>query len=153
MKEKILGWLFSSYSARLEKDYVHKMQLFKASVDYRDLVRERLKGVRPGHPDDIEDALRSRIGNMDTPERLDFLSKAHAIAISMVFLEVNTDIMSRAMRRAALHAGDIEEVNFQRATINGIQLAEEEFNGLSALYLESKKEKEEMTLEEKLEVL
>ena len=146
--EKILGWVFKDYKLRLEKDYEHKVQLFKASVDMQDVLRERLKGVRPMHPDDNATWLRDKVASMESTERLDFLSKAHAVHTNKVFKEVILFLLTESMRKTTLEAADIIEVNFNRATINGLQLLEEEIETFSTMYIEEKKLQEIMTTQE-----
>jgi len=62
-------------------------------------------------------------------------------------------LMTEAMRKATLEAGDIVDVNFQRATVNGLMLLEEELSNLSSTYLEEKKLQELITIEESYEVV
>lgn len=150
--EKILGWLFRGYVRRLDEDYRQKERVLKASLDIKDIVRERLKGVRPGHPDDVN-WLNNKIASMELPERLDFLSKAHAVSHNDTFKVVTEYLMVEAQRKATLDAVDIIDVNFQRATINGLQLLEDELERLASMYLEEKKAHELMTIQESHEVI
>lgn len=150
--DKILGWVFKNYKRRLDDNLQQEIRLFKASVDIKDVVRERLKGVRPGHPDDNL-WLQDKINAMDLPERLDFLSKANAVVENRTFKEVVTFLMTEAQRKATLLATDMDDVNFQRANINAFMLLEEQLNNLASQYFEAKKEQDLMTLEEKLEII
>ncbi len=150
--DKILGWVFKDYKRRLDDNLQQEIRLFKASVDIKDVVRERLKGVRPGHPDDSQ-WLQDKVNAMDLPERLDFLSKANAVVENNTFKEVVTFLMTEAQRKATLLATDMDDVNFQRANINALMLLEEQLINLSSQYFEAKKEQDLMTLEERLELI
>ena len=153
MQDKILGFVFGGYKRRLDEDYNNKVQLFKASGDIKDVIRERLKGVRPGHPNENPTWLNTYILSLDTPERLDFLSKLHAASKNEPFKKVVDYLISEAQRKATLEATDIIDVNFQRATINGLMLLEEELDYYANLYIEEKKAKELLTPEEGFEVI
>ena len=148
MKDKLLAWLFADYKRRLDENLMLEKRTFKASVDIKDILRERLKGIRPGHPEENRAWLANYVASLDTPERLDFLSKLHAMSKNEAFKVVNDYLMTEAMRKATLEATDIIDVNFQRATINGLQLLEEEVEYYANMYLEEKKAKDLMTFEE-----
>ena len=153
MKEEILGWVFKDYKRGLDESLMLEKRVFKATGDIKDIVRERLKGIRPGHPDENSNWLAVHISNMEKPERLEFLSKAHTILKDTTFKVVMEYLMTEAMRKATLEAGNIVDVNFQRATINGLMLLEEELSNLSSTYLEEKKLQELITIEESYEVV
>lgn len=153
MKDTILGWLFADYKRRLDEDLMLEKRLLKASGDIKDIVRERLKGIRPGHPEENSSAFAGYIASLETPERLDFLSKLHAVSKNKPFEKLCEHLMSEAMRKATLEATDIVDVNFQRATINGLQLLEEELAHYAGIYLEEKKAKDVMTPEDSHSVI
>jgi len=153
MKDEILGWVFKDYKRGLDENLMLEKRVFKATGDVKDIVRERLKGIRPGHPDENSNWLAVHISNMEKPERLEFLSKAHTILKDTTFKVVMEYLMTEAMRKATLEAGDIVDVNFQRATVNGLMLLEEELSNLSSTYLEEKKLQELITIEESYEVV
>ena len=153
MLEKIQGWVFMGYKRRLDEDYNNKVQLFEASGDLKDIIRERLKGIRPGHPSDNPSWLNNYIVSLDTPERLDFLSKLHAVSHNEAFAKVIEYFMSEAQRKATLGTDNMGEVNYQRANINSLMLLEEELEYYSKLYIEEKKAKDLLTVEESFEVI
>jgi len=153
MRNEILGWVFKDYKRGLDENLMLEKRVFKATGDVKDIVRERLKGIRPGHPDENSNWLAVHISNMEKPERLEFLSKAHTILKDTTFKVVMEYLMTEAMRKATLEAGDIVDVNFQRATVNGLMLLEEELSNLSSTYLEEKKLQELITIEESYEVV
>lgn len=153
MKNKLLAILFKEYKQKLDEKYQLDISLFKATVDEKYIVRERLKGVRPGHPDSNSNYLIDKVNSMETPVRLDFLSKAHTLQGSTVLKEIIEFLMTECMRKATLEASDIVEVNFQRATVNGLSLLEEEILRFSSLYKEEMKRKELMGEGEEFEVI
>lgn len=138
---KIIGWLLKGHVRRIAEQYkrnaYNEVEAYKASLDVKDIVRERLKGVRPNHPDDTT-RLQNLIASMDDVERLAFLSKAQDIVKSKAFQEVSLSLIIESEHKAMLHATSMEEVNFNRATINGIALLQEEFESLSTMYSEEK---------------
>lgn len=145
--------MFRGYKRRLDEDYNNKVQLFEASVDIKDVLRERLKGVRPGHPNDNPTWLNTYVLSLETPERLDFLSKLYAVSKNEAFTKVIEYLMTESQRKATLEAENMGEVNFQRANINALQLLEEELDYYAKLYVEEKKAKELLTVEEGFEVI
>mgnify|MGYP006921376270 CR=1 FL=1 len=153
MQDKILTFLFKGYKRRLDSDYDNKVKLYEASVDLKDVLRERLKGIRPGHPDENPSWLNNYILSLDTPERLDFLSKLYAVSNNEAFKKVTEYFMSEAMRKSTLETDNMGEVNYQRANINALMLLEEELDYYAKLYVEEKKAKELMTKEEEFEVI
>lgn len=153
MLEKIQGWVFSGYKRRLENDYEDKVRLFEATVDIKDIVRERLKGVNPKRPDENQASLMTLVASFETPERLDFLSKAYTIAENTTLKTVTDYLLTECMRKATTESEDMGDVNFQRATMNGLMLLEEELGNLAGMYLEEKKLQELMTPDERLSAL
>ena len=153
MLNTILGWVFRGYKRRLDDDYKNKVQLFEASVDIKDMLRERLKGIRPGHPSDNLTWLNTYIVSLDTPERLDFLSKLYAVSHNEAFTKVVEYLITESQRKATLEADNMGEVNYQRANINALMLLEEELDYYAKLYVEEKKAKELLTVEETFEVI
>lgn len=153
MQNLILGWVFRGYKRRLDEDYTNKVQLLEASVDLKDILRERLKGIRPGHPSDNPTWLNTYISSLDTPERLDFLSKLYAVSKNEAFTKVIEYLMSESQRKATLEADNMGEVNYQRANINALMLLEEELSYYAQLYVEEKKARELLSIEETFEVI
>jgi len=152
MKEKILGWVFKDYKRGLDENLMLEKRMFKASVDAKDVVRERLKGIRPGSPQENSTWLLSYVAGLPKPERLEFLSNAHTIITGNKAFKVVVDyLITEAMRKATLEADSYESVNFQRATINGLELLEEELSYLSRVYEEVKKLHDLITVEESFE--
>jgi len=146
--EKVLTFLFKDYKNRLDENYRLEKRAFEAGVDIKDIVRERLKGVRVVHPDK-RSWLMDTIAQMERPERLDFLSKAHSAGENKALTTVIDFLLTESQSKSALDARDMVEVNFNRATANGLMLLEEQIAVLSQMYTEEKKREELMPPEER----
>jgi hypothetical protein len=156
MKNKILGWLFKSYAEGVKEDgrktLELQMEAFKATFDVKDLIREKLKGIRPSHPDD-DTVLQTHLAGLDDASRLAFLAKAHAVITNETYQVVIKSLIVESLHDAMLNAGDMTEVNFNRATINGLILVEDELMTLDKMYLEEQERTKKMTEEERLSAL
>ena len=148
MKHKLLGWLFKGYVRKLNRESEHTLELqmeaFKATLDIKDLIRERMKSIRPRHPDD-DTILRNHIAGLDDEDRLSFYSKAHQVTKNKAFQIIVESLLAEFQQKAGLYADDMTSVNFNRAGVNGVQLLEEELTGLSATYKKEQKERQKMT--------
>ena len=156
MKDKILGWLFKGYAKRLKEDSRNTLELqmeaFKATFDVKDLIREKLKGFRPSHPDD-DTVLQTHLASLDDPSRLGFLSKAHEVITNETYQVVIKSLIVESLHDAMLNASDMAEVNFNRATINGLILVEDELMTLDKMFLEEKEKLKIITEEERFSAL
>jgi hypothetical protein len=156
MKEKILGWLFKGYVARLKKDsresFDLQIEAFKATFDVKDLIRARMNSVRPTHPDS-NTILSDHMAGLDDESRLAFLAKAKDVTSNETFKIVTLSLLVELEQRAGLYANDMTEVNFNRASINGVQLIEDELVGLTSTYYKEQEEREKMTENERLSAL
>jgi len=152
MKNKLLKWLFRGYAKGLDEQASLKEEAFNATFDVKDLIRERLKGIRPNHPESGT-ILENHLKGLDSGERLVFLSKANEALKNETLQVVMKSIIIESEHKAMLEAGEMVSVNFNRATINGAMLIEEELEGLKSMYKEETKDKEKMTEEEKFNPL
>lgn len=156
MKEKILGWLFKGYVAKLktnsEASLELQMEAFKATLDIKDVVRERMKSVRPTHPDS-NTILSDHMAGLDDVGRMSFLSKAKDVTTNETFKIVTLSLLVELEQKAGLVADDMVEVNFNRASLNGVQLIEEELISLTSTYYKEQEEQKKMTEEERLSAL
>jgi len=152
MKEKILSVLFKEYKEKLDTEYNNKIRLYEATLDTRDVVRERLKGVRPGHTEN-GNFLLNRIAAMSLSDRLDFLSKAHAVVDNQSVKDIIEYLITECMISSTLLAESMVDVNFQRATINGLELFEQEIQFYAKMYEEEKKRSDHITREDSLEAI
>ena len=125
MKEKILGWLFKGYAQKLKREsdraFNLKWEAYKATFDVKDLIRARMKSVRPTHPD-ANTILSDHIAGLDDESRLAFVAKAKDVTNNETFKVVVLSTLVELEKKASLEANDMVEVNFNRASINGVQL-------------------------------
>jgi hypothetical protein len=153
IKEKILGWLFKGYVKKLKEETEHTLELqmeaFKATLDIKDIVRARMKSVRPTHPDS-NTILSDHIASLDDVGRTSFLAKAKDVTSNETFKTVVISLLVEFQQKASLFAGDMTEVNFNRASINGIQVLEEELVELTTTYYKEQEENKNMTENERL---
>lgn len=156
MKDKILGWLFKSHVKRLKESSETALELqmeaFERTLDVKDLIRERLKGIRPNHPEE-NTILQNHISTLDDASRLVFLSKAHEVMENPTAKLVMESLMIESEHKAMIEAVDIVDVNFNRASINGLMLYEEEMERLDTMYKTEKEQQKEMTDAERLSAL
>lgn len=157
MKDKVLSWLFRGHAKRLKAEYQDQLDLkldaFKATFDIKDLVRERLKGIRPNHPED-NSILQNHIAELDDVSRLAFLSKAHDLVKNNNTFKIVVDsLIVEQEHFSMLNASDMVDVNFGRASVNGVMLVEEEMNRLAGMYLAETEGNKMMTDAERLSAL
>ena len=154
--EKLLGWLFKGYAQKLKADSERSLELqmeaFKATLDIKDVIRARMKSVRPTHPDS-NTILSDHIAGLDEVGRASFLSKAKDVTSNEAFKTVALSLLVEFQQKASLFANDMTEVNFNRASINGIQTLEDELIGLTSTYYKEQEERSKMTKEERFSVL
>lgn len=130
-----------------------ELEAYKASFDIKDIVRERLRGIRPNRPDE-ESILQIHLAGLDDASRLAFLSKAYDIIKNNETLKtVILSLIVEAEHKAMIYSVDMEEVNFNRATVNGIMVLEEELLRLGNMYVDEKELSKDMTEEERLSAL
>ena len=156
MKEKILGWLFKGYVAKLNREssdtYKLQMEIFKATLDVKDVIRIRMNSVRPTHPDS-NTILSDHMAGLDDESRLSFLAKAKDVTSNETFQTVVLSLLVEYQQKASLLSVDMNNVNFNRASINGIQTLEEALQDLTATYIKERKERTKMTEEERFSAL
>ena len=153
MKNKILEYLFRGYSKdikiKAEEASELKFEAYKATLDIKDLIRERFKGIRLNRYDD-NTILENYLGSLDDNTRLAFLSKAHdVIKNNEAFKIVCESVLVESEHKAALYSEDMADLNFNRATGNGVVLIEEELGRLSSMYITEKDKNLPMSEEEK----
>ena len=174
MKDRILGWLFPKFVEKTKqearKDVAESIQIgidaYKATLKPQDAVRERLKGIRPNHPESRLASIDEKLGDMDEASRLAFLSNIFDIwkknvdnedkeqeEIAMPLKLVLESLMIDQFHATALEAGDMTEVNFGRATVNGLILLEDELERLANVYLEERNRNKTMSEEEEFSAI
>ncbi len=157
MKNKILAWLFKSYAKKVNDEAQSTLELkidaFKATLDIKDLIRERLKGIRPNNPED-NSILQNHLAGLDDLTRLAFLSKAYDILENnTTFKVVLESLIVEQEHFSILHSDGMSEVNFGRATINGVMLVEDTLSTLKTMYLNEKDNNKVITKDESFEVI
>lgn len=157
MKDKILEWLFKGYTKKL-RDHAKELaelqfEAYKRSLDIKDLIRERYAGVRPQHPEN-DTVINEHLASLtDDVSRLAFLAKAKDLTNNEAFKVIKESIIVEAQKQASFYSPDMVDVNFNRATLNGIMLMEEEAEKLTALYIKEKEASDKMSDEERLSAL
>jgi len=139
--DKLLKLIFSKKTLALETEYRFRIKAEEdrlQNLDIRDVVRERLKGLRPKRVNDLD--LYDEIVSMSKSERLGFLSKVYEIQNNEQFKRICDEIIKEQMLKIAKESGTMEEVNFARATINGIEIIEESIKVFSDFYLKERSE-------------
>lgn len=101
--------------------------------DLTAMVRAQLKGL---------DVNVDFFASMQEDTKAEFLGSAHKVFTEPAFKRVMDVLKNRQIEFSMLQAEDWEGVKFGRATINGIALVIEEFEELSAAYLETVQPKE-----------
>lgn len=153
---KILGWLFKGYARRLKESTDSTLELqmeaFKASIDPVKLIRERLKGVRPNHPDDGS-ILQNHLASLSDYDRLSFLLKAHEVINNESFKMLITSLIVEEEHDSMMYSENMVAVNFNRATINGFMLVEENLQNLDVMWKEESEKNKVMSEEERLSAL
>jgi len=150
--DAILAFLFKGYSRRIREMHHNLFEDYKSTLGVKDLIRERLKGIKPNNPED-NTVLQNYLNSLDNNERLAFLSKAHEIVKNKTFRIVVESQIIESEHKAMVQAEDMNQVNFNRATINGLMLIEEELIGLSGMYQEEKDGLEKLTEQERTSVI
>jgi len=153
---KILGWLFKGYVSTLKKESREsnklQMEAFKATLDIKDLIRVRMKSVRPTHPSS-NTILSDHIAGLDNESRMSFLAKAKDVTNNETFKTVVLSLLVEFQQKASLYSVDMEDVSFNRASINGLQTLEEELQGLTGTYYKEQEERTKITDEERFSAL
>lgn len=106
---------------------------YKASVSIADMVRENLKGFDPKLFDTEED-LPHILGEIE--EQDSFLGKVYSLKKNDTINTIINYIIRNQISFSATQAKDLNEINFGRATINGLELFRDEINRLATIYEE-----------------
>lgn len=156
MINKILEFIFSKYTQDIKRKAYEsadlRFEVYKSTLDIKDLIRNRCKGITLNRPDELS-LVENHLSSLDENSRLAFLSKAYdIIKNNETFKLVVDSLLVDSQHKASLYSSDMAEVNFNRATANGIMLLEEELGRLSSMYL-SEKINQPITEEEKHEII
>jgi hypothetical protein len=152
IKHKIARWLLADEVAKVDMEreafitmqgrYERLIKDFSAQTEnytIQDLTRENLKGL------DTRTLLNEDglIDMMDDEELDGFLAKAKDLDRNHVFKKICAYIKRTQIQQTVLAAGNMNEVNFGRATINGVSLVEDMLASLLILYEERHSEEGE----------
>ncbi len=156
MINKILEFIFKKYTQDIKKKAYEasdlRFEVYKSTLDIKDLIRNRYKGITLNRPDELS-LVENHLSSLDENSRLAFLSKAYdVIKNNGTFKLVVDSLLVDSQHKASLYSSDMSEVNFNRATANGIMLLEEELGRLSSMYL-SEKINQPITEEEKHNII
>lgn len=139
LKDKLRNWLFAdrlkelkareaaleSRRQQIEKEYSEKALLH--------LVRRKYKGYNPskliGGQEDV-------LHDIPEGERLGFLGDLADVIENDSFRTLMEDLYTKQLITTSLESEDIDEVNFGRATINGIKIVEESLERYANIYYE-----------------
>jgi len=154
MFNQMLVFLFKGYARKVRKqaedEFNLKLEAYKASLDIKDLIRERFQSVRIGHPND-DSLVITHLASLDDASRIAFLSKAYdVIEKNETFKMVLNSLLIDSQKQASLYSEDMVNVNFNRASVNGMMLIEEELSNLAGMYIREKEDNKQMSTEEKL---
>lgn len=142
MRKIIKTWLVKRYLAdELAELQVQKVALEaeKRSLDIVAIAREQLGGINPrlinkkntvkGIPDKVWSTLGGEI------EQEVFIKNVHGTLYNNPSLKVIIDYLTqKQVIHAITRASDMAEVNFARATINGLALLADQINDIEAEY-------------------
>ena len=141
LKERLRAYLFTGEYDKLERyrnqimsDY-ERMQHerkrayndMRAEVSIIDLVREVMKGFNPRDLDSEEELLEM----LEDEDSVDaFLAEAKKLTENTALPKILAYIERNQIQYSARDAKTLEEINFGRATLNGIQLLRDELASL-----------------------
>lgn len=123
--------------------YRHERELLaqrRQNLDITTLVREKLHGFDPTA---LEGDYQDIMETIPEEEEADFLSQFHDLEKNDALKRLFTFLKREQIFHAVKAAPSMESVNYNRATLNGIAVVEEEIGRLHALYLERHAKEEE----------
>lgn len=130
-KRKIATFLFADYKAELDTIHNAVLEADRKSLSVADLIREQLKGFNPQVLDENTDVLETFLFEAEKDE---FMAKIKEINNNPHFFALLDFLVKEQLLFLAKEANDLSQVNFGRATINGISLIKEEVQRISRLY-------------------
>lgn len=152
VRDSAIRWLAGGYLKRKEEELQAQFDIAYATVSVKDLVRERLKGIKPNNPEE-DTKLNNYLASLDDNDRLAFLSKAYDMVRNKTLSIVIESLIVESEHKAMMYAEDMAEVNFNRATINGLTLLEEKILYLAGMFKEEQERAVKMSPEEKFSPL
>lgn len=139
LKEEVAGInlqrdAFKQASEQLT-DREKSFEIHRNKVTYSDMMRESMKGFNPllldyvGSEDDILDSITEKEESVS-----DFLSNIKSISRNPAFKSMCKWIIRNQIIFTALDSENMDQVNFGRASVNGVKLVEDEVNRLALVY-------------------
>jgi hypothetical protein len=144
MIEKLKKIIFRGEYARLKRETqwaeaTKEMYAKKLDQALISLLREQLKGFDPKLLDSDSD-IEDWYGDIDS--RTVFLEACHELFKNPARKAIQDFLKRNQLQHSVIEATDLQEINFGRATINGLTLFEEEVERLNTIYLAEHPEKE-----------
>lgn len=139
LKQKLRSWLFADEQVAYEAR-VMAMKQMQESANIVTLARQQLAGFDPALIKDREDLL-SKHENEDSVNT--FLEQVHELAKSEVLKEIVDDLVAEQVVYGQKNAESLQQLNFSRATVNGLQLLLEEIERYHAVYVDRTSPEEE----------
>lgn len=128
-------WVFAEERATWDAQ-LKSLEKKRKELDARDVVRDRMKSYNPRRfkGSDLIDSVELN-PEMDTNA---FLSRVHELSKNKEFRYITDYLVHTISEHIIRHAGTQEEINFNRYSINGIELIEEEIQELEDEYQKRK---------------
>lgn len=140
MITRIKSWLRARLFATDELLLAARREALEAqykSVDIVRLTREQLNGFNLPKIDATEIAIGDITDTMTEVQRKEYYAAAHDLYKNETFRKICDFLVSKQVLHIATSARDITEVNFNRATINGISLIWDELKTAEGIYLKN----------------
>jgi hypothetical protein len=144
IKKKFRDYIFKDYRDLLDSQTKAIKDLYQAKIDnatINDLIREQLKGfdIKLLNLDNSHDVWTDLAGE----EEVDvFLTKCHQLRENESLNKIIDWLIREQMIFMSQESNSVQELNFGRATINGLSLFREKVVELDKLYVERHKPEE-----------
>lgn len=133
IKTFLIDWLFKEYKQELSKELQDNISSLGKAITIEASLREQLKGY-DYRSIDVDVAIEEMVEDDD--DLLNFLKDVHDLSENEALRKIRKYIIAEQIDSSIKYAEDMAQVNFGRATINGLALEEKEIERLNALYLE-----------------
>lgn len=130
IKTLLKHWVFAEEQSQWDARFA-ALERRQEKLDVKDVVRQRLQSYRPGKFK--ENSSLTAFKGVEGEEN-EFLARAHEVYDSKVLEHLADFVTARLTEHMARYANSTEELNFNRASINGAELIAEELNLLETEY-------------------
>ena len=139
LKRKLRKWLFADSDEHITRAFYEDMEKYKNSLDISALVREKLAGIDLSANLITEDHTANYIHHLseamkEPGVRHAMLRSAKQISQEPAFKAVLEWLIVSQVLFSVKRAANMDQVNFGRASINGIELVLEEIEYLANLF-------------------